>query len=516
MPNNKTSCAKTKQSIVIVGGGSAGWMSAAAFASHLSPEHFHITLVESAEIGTISVGEATIPGILEFNQMLGINEAEFLAFTKGSFKLGILFKDWYQKGKQYMHPFGAYGVNIQGVPFHHYLLQEQAQNKEQLDDLSVYCIEYISALNNKFSHPQPQSRSPLASLKYAYHFDATLYAEFLKHFACSKGVVHIQDTITDVTQHPSGDIAGIALANHPKIEGDIFIDCSGFKGLLINQTLGVKFEDWREYLPCDSAIAIPSESLEALKPYTISTAHECGWQWQIPLQHRLGNGLVYASDFLNEQHAIDQLISSLPSKALSEPRKLKWINGKRIKVWEKNCIAIGLSAGFIEPLESTGLQLIQSAITRLLSLWPNLPISPSVRDQFNAYTNEEIDAIRDFVILHYVANQRNDSAFWQHCQRIKPPERLQNKIDLYASSGNIFRDNNELFNEISWFSVLNGQGIKPSRFHPLANNLATAKRKEYLSAIAGAMQETSANMLEHHDYLSRYLASQVALKKQSI
>ncbi|MFT6268349.1 MAG: tryptophan halogenase [Alphaproteobacteria bacterium] len=506
MSNNSQPSSLRKQSIVIVGGGSAGWMSAAAFATHLSPEHFHITLVESKDIGTVSVGEATIPGILEFNQMLGINEAEFLAFTKGSFKLGIIFKDWYEKGNQYMHPFGAYGVNIQGLPFHHYLLQDKADSGSSMQNLSPYCIEYAAALNNKFSHPQPQSRSPLASIKYAYHFDATLYAQFLQQLACSKGVVHIQDYITDVSQHPNGDIASITLANGPAVEGDIFIDCSGFKGLLINQTLGVKFEDWRQYLPCDSAIAMPSETLEELKPYTISSAHENGWQWQIPLQHRVGNGFVYASEFLNEQNAIDQLSTQLPSKAIGEPRTVKWINGKRKNVWEKNCIAIGLSAGFIEPLESTGLQLVQSAITRLLSLWPNLPVAKAVRDQFNAYTNDEIDAIRDFVILHYVANKRRDSSFWQHCQQITLPERLQNKIALYESSGNIFRDNNELFNEISWFSVLNGQGLTPTSYHPLANNLPAASRKQYFKTIAGAMQEASASMLDHGEYLAKYIA----------
>jgi tryptophan halogenase len=506
MFTNSQSSSLQKQSIVIVGGGSAGWMTAAALSTHLSPEHFHITLVESPEIGTISVGEATIPGILEFNQMLGINEAEFLDFTKGSFKLGILFKDWYEKGNQYMHPFGAYGVSLQGIPFHHYILQEKLNDGVSMRDLSPYCIEYTAALNNKFSHPQPQSRSPLASIKYAYHFDATLYAKFLQQLACSKGVIHIQDNITKVNQHPSGDIASVTLTNNPIVTGDIFIDCSGFKGLLINQALGVTFEDWRKYLPCDSAIAMPSEALTTIKPYTISTAHENGWQWQIPLQHRVGNGFVFASEFLSEHKAIEQLSSQLPSAAIGEPRILKWTNGKRTKVWEKNCIAIGLSAGFIEPLESTGLQLIQSAITRLLSLWPNIPIANAVRDQFNAYTNQEIDAIRDFVILHYVANKRSDSRFWQHCQQIELPERLRNKMALYEASGNIFRDDNELFNEISWFSVLNGQGVTPASYHPLANNLSIQSRRKYLKTIAGAMQEATANMPDHGEYLAKYVA----------
>ena len=482
-------------------------MCAAAFATHLSPEHFKITLVESAAVGTVSVGEATIPGIVEFNQMLGINEAEFLAFTKGSFKLGILFKDWYQKGNEYMHPFGAYGVNIQGVPFHHYLIKAFLAKPDEKLELSSFCIEYVAALNNKFSHPQPQSRSPLASIKYAYHFDATLYATFLRNLACSKGVVHIQDNINSVNQHASGDIASINLLKHSPVSGDIFIDCSGFKGLLIAETLKVPFEDWRKYLPCDSAIAIASEPLSSLKPYTISSAHNNGWQWQIPLQHRIGNGLVYASEFLDETSAVEQLSKNLPSKQLSEPRTLKWINGKRTKVWEKNCIAIGLSAGFIEPLESTGLQLIQSAITRLLSLWPNLPVANTLRAQYNAYTNNEIDRIRDFVMLHYTAHNRSDSAFWRHCQNIDLPEHLQNKIALYQTSGNIFRDNNELFNEISWFSVLNGQGIKPIHYHPMVNNLSEEKRHQYFKTINGAMKEASTQMQQHGAYLKSYIAN---------
>ncbi len=504
--SNTVTSHAAKQSIVIVGGGSAGWMSAAAFASQLPSEHYQITLVESADIGTVSVGEATIPGILEFNQMLGINEAEFLSYTKGSFKLGILFRDWYQKGHQYMHPFGPYGVNIQGVPFHHYLLKDFiGSTPDTPEDLSPYSIEYFSALNNKFSHPQQQSRSPLASIKYAYHFDATLYADFLRQHAIKRGVIHIQDDVTNVNQHNNNDIASIELANHAPIQGDLFIDCTGFKGLLINETLGVGFEDWREYLPCDSAIAQPSESLPSIKPYTISSAHENGWQWQIPLQHRVGNGFVYASDFLSEQDAIDQLAQQLPSSALNEPRTLRWINGKRKQVWQNNCVAIGLSAGFIEPLESTGLQLIQSNIVRLLSMWPNMPIDSSVRSQFNDYTNQEIDYIRDFVILHYVATKRSDSEFWQHCANIKTPEHLANKMALYQSSGNIFRDNNELFNEISWFSVLHGQGLRAKAYHPMTNNLSEDKRQQYLKTIAGAMQETQAQMLDHKDYLQRYL-----------
>lgn len=494
---------KQKTHIVIAGGGSAGWMSAAALSHILPRDDYAITLVESQNIGTVSVGEATIPAILEFNQMLGIDEAEFLAYTHGSFKLGIEFRNWYQKGHSYMHPFGPYGVNMQGVPFHHYWLKDRLQGKQR--DISEYCLEYRAALNNKFCHPQPQSRSALANIKYAYHFDAIKYAEYLSMYSLQRGVQKVVGEIQKVHQHDeSQDIRALELSNGSNIEGDLFIDCSGFKGLLIAQTLGVGFEDWREYLPCDSAIAQPSESLDKIKPYTISTAHECGWQWQIPLQHRIGNGFVFSSEFLSKEVAINRLAKRLPSKALAQARQLKWINGKRKQAWKNNCIAIGLSASFIEPLESTGLQLIQSAIMRLLSLFPNGPCQAADIDTYNRYTDDELWRIRDFVILHYKATQRDDSEFWRYCQAMPIPESLQNKIELYQSSGRLFRENNELFSEISWFSVMNGQGIVPRAYHPLVNNLPEQQRQQNMSHIAGAMLEAEQQMPDHKAYLQGY------------
>ncbi|WP_371193712.1 tryptophan halogenase family protein [Glaciecola sp. SC05] len=494
---------KQKSKIVIVGGGSAGWMSAAAFSHILPSEQYAISLVESDSIGTVSVGEATIPAILEFNQMLGINEAEFLAFTHGSFKLGIEFHDWYKKGHQYMHPFGPYGVPMQGIPFHHYWLKDKLRGKEQ--PLSDYCLEYRAALHNKFCHPQPQSRSALANIKYAYHFDAIKYAEYLSAFSMQRGVNKIKGDIKKVHQQTnSEDIKAVELADGSYIDGDIFIDCSGFKGLLIAQTLKVGFEDWREYLPCDSAIAQPSESLAEIKPYTISTAHDCGWQWQIPLQHRMGNGFVFSSEFLSKEVAINRLAKRLPSKALADARQLKWINGKRKQAWKNNCIAIGLSAGFIEPLESTGLQLIQSAIMRLLSLFPSGRCEPANINTYNRYTDDELWRIRDFIILHYKATERDDSEFWRYCRNMQIPDSLQDKIELYQASGRLFRENNELFNEISWFSVMNGQGLIPRAYHPLANHLEESHRQQNLSHIAGAMREAEQHMPNHKVYLQQY------------
>jgi tryptophan halogenase len=497
--NNKTE-------VIIVGGGSAGWMTAAALSHTLPKDHYAITLVESQTIGTVSVGEATIPSILEFNQMLGINEAEFLSQTHGSFKLGIEFHDWYQKGHKYMHPFGPYGVNMNGVPFHHYWLKDKFEGGER--HLSKYCLEYLAAMNNKFCHPQPQSRSALSNLKYAYHFDAVKYAAFLCAYSLKRGVTKIEGDIRQVLQHPnSQDIRAVELNDGNRVKGDLFIDCSGFKGLLIAQTLNVEFEDWREYLPCDSAIAQPSESLTQIKPYTISTAHEFGWQWQIPLQHRIGNGFVYSSQFLSKEVAIRQLAKRLPSKAIADARQLKWVNGKRKQAWKNNCIAIGLSAGFIEPLESTGLQLIQSAIMRLLSLFPNGKCQSADIEAYNRFTDDELWRIRDFIILHYKATHRDDSEFWRYCRDMPIPDTLQAKMDLYESGGRLFRENSELFSELSWFSVMNGQGIVPKAYHPLVNNLPEHQRQQNLSHIAGAMHEAEQQMPDHKTYLQQFCST---------
>jgi tryptophan halogenase len=492
-----------KKNILIVGGGSAGWMTAAALSNALPSERHTITLVESHNIGTISVGEATIPGILEFNQMLGIDEASFMRFTQGSFKLGITFQDWYKKGHAYMHPFGPYGINMQGLAFHHYWLKDKLAGKER--PISDYCIEYQAALHGKFCHPQPQSRSALANIKYAYHFDAIKYAEFLKEYSLARKVNHVQGDIRHVRQCPNtADILGVELKDGNALSADLFIDCSGFKGLLIAKTLDVGFEDWRQYLPCDSAIAQPSESLDNIKPYTISTAHENGWQWQIPLQHRVGNGFVFSSQFISKEMAVSKLSKRLPSKALSEARELKWINGKRKQAWKNNCVAIGLSAGFIEPLESTGLQLIQSAIMRLLSLFPDGKCKQADIDAYNRYTDDELWRIRDFIILHYKASEREDSAFWRYCKNMDIPDSLQQKIDLYQASGRIFRDNNELFNELSWFSVMNGQGLVPESYHPLVDNLDESQRVKNMNAIGGAMTEAMQQMPVHKEYLKKY------------
>ena len=487
-----------------MGGGSAGWMTAAALAKHLGSTHYQISLVESSSIGTVSVGEATIPAIQEFNQMLGIDENAFMRFTYGSFKLGILFQDWAKLGHQYMHPFGAYGLDMNGVPFHHYWLAQQEKKP-----LETYNLEYQAALANKFTRPIPNSRSPLAAVRYAFHFDATKYAEFLKHYALERGVTAIDAEVLEITQHSNQDIATLVLDNDQVIAGDLFIDCSGFKARLIGDTLGVEYEDWRHYLPCDSAYAQASEVLPKLLPYTISRAHHAGWQWQIPLQHRTGNGLVFASAFMQDSEAEQLLAQQLPSTALADARKLTWINGKRKQAWKANCVAIGLSAGFIEPLESTGLQLIQSGIMKLLALFPNQGCEIQDQQAYNRFTDKEFEDVRDFIVLHYKANQRDDSEFWRYCQNMAIPDSLTQRIELYRASGRIFRASHELFNEISWFSVLNGQGIVPRSFHPFVSLLEAEKREQNLHYIEGAMRESVAAMPSHQAYINQHCRAEL-------
>ncbi|MBT0585968.1 tryptophan halogenase family protein [Alteromonas oceanisediminis] len=497
--------------LVILGGGSAGWMTAAALARTFTTQQYDVTVIESSDIGTVSVGEATIPNIRQFNQMLGIDENDFLRKTQGTFKLGIEFVDWFKPGSRYMHPFGPYGVALYGVPFHHYWLRQQhqtsANSRAEPLDLSRYCLEWAAAKDNQFCRPQQGSKTPLAHLQYAFHFDAVEYARYLKNYALERGVKLIDDRFIAAQMAPSGDITALELAQSGKVEGDLFIDCSGFKALLIEKTLQVGYEDWRHWLPCDTAVAQTCESITELKPYTRATARPAGWQWQIPLQHRIGNGHVFSSRFMSDDEATQQLADSLPAKALSEPRTLRWQNGKRHKAWHKNCVAIGLSAGFIEPLESTGLQLIQSGISRLISLFPQHRCSDADRAAYNRYTDFEIERIRDFVILHYKATERDDSAFWRYCQHMEIPDTLADKIALYQSSGRIFRDNSEMFNEISWFSVLNGQGIQPQSYHPMANAIPAQELDNLMDKITQAIAAGKAQMPAHQDYISQQCRS---------
>lgn len=493
------------KSIVIVGGGSAGWMTAAALAEAVGPD-CAITLIESEAIGTVGVGEATIPPIRHFNQRLGIDEATFVRETQGSFKLGIQFVDWGKREHSYFHPFGQYGAEFDTVPFYHHWMRESLAGRIDgpIDDFSM-C--WAMAKAGKFAHPSPDRRMIQSTFDYAYHFDAGLYAAFLRRFSEARGVTRIEGRVVDVAlRGEDGFIESVTLDNGTRIAGEFFIDCSGFRGLLIEEALHAGYDNWQHWLPCDRAVAVPCERGE-FTPYTRSTAREAGWQWRIPLQHRTGNGYVHCSQFISEDEAADVLLANLDGKALADPRPLRFVTGKRKRFWEKNCVAIGLSAGFMEPLESTSLHLIQYGILRLIALLPDSTMSPLLSNEYNAQTAREYELIRDFLILHYKASERDDSELWRYCAAMPIPDSLQYKIDHFRSHGMLVADGQELFANPSWIAVYLGQGIVPDRAPALAIMRSQVPVAERMGQIARAMDEAVAAMPSHGEFIARHCAA---------
>ena len=453
--------------LVVVGGGTAGWMTAAALCKLLPPD-CQIQLVESDEIGTIGVGEATIPNIKNFNAALEIDEDEFLRATQGTFKLGIEFVNWGGLGDRYIHGFGEVGQELDSLAFHHYWLRLQALGLG--GDLGDYSINTVAPGQAKFMRARPDmAGSPLADIASAFHFDASLYARFLRGYAEKRGVVRHQGKVVEVLQRePDGHLTAVRLDDGRVVDGEFFIDCSGLHGLLIAKTLKVGFEDWSHWLPCDRAIAVPCESAGPLLPLTRSTAHSAGWQWRIPLQHRTGNGHVYSSRFMDADEAEEILLRNLDGKALAEPRHIKFQTGRRKASWVGNCVAIGLASGFLEPLESTSIHLIQTGLARLVTFFPHRGFEQADIDEFNRQSQDEVERIRDFIILHYKATERSDSPFWDYCRTMEVPANLQRKLDLYRSNARLFREAGELFAELSWLQVMHGQRLRPSGYHPFA------------------------------------------------
>ena len=478
--------------IVIVGGGTAGWMTAAAMAKLLGRDYGDITLVESDDIGIVGVGEATIPQIGIYNRMLGLDEDEFIRKTQGSFKLGIQFVDWGKKGHTYFHPFGPFGVDMEGVSFHAYWQRlHLAGDPHRLED---YSLQAVAAAQNRFMRAIDAGRSPLSKIAYAFHFDAGLYARFLRGFAEERGVVRREGKIVDVEQRAEdGFIQAVKLESGERIEGELFIDCSGFRGLLIEQTLKTGYEDWTHWLPCDRAAAVPCESSE-FTPYTRSTAREAGWQWRIPLQHRTGNGYVYSSNHISDDQAAETLLSNLDGKPLADPRFLRFVTGRRKQAWVKNVVAIGLSSGFIEPLESTSIHLIQSGIAKLMQMFPDKRFEPADRERFNRMTQVETEQVRDFIILHYHLTERDDTPFWDRCRTMDVPDSLKEKYRLFEGYGRIFRENDELFNDTSWMAVMVGQGLKARGYDPVADVLSLDETRARLAEIRRVMR-TSADYM---------------------
>ncbi len=489
--------------IVIVGGGSAGWMTAAALSSLLSSDSVNVTLIESDKIGTVGVGEATIPDMINFNAMLGINEAEFLKATNGTFKLGIEFIDWGQIGESYIHPFGNIGVDMQGIDFHQYWLHSRQGGN--LTPLQNYSMCAVAAAQNKFTLPDANPRSVLSHMRYAYHIDATLYAKYLRGYAEKRGVKRVEGKVEDVIlKSESGNISFLKMDDGRKIKGDFFFDCTGFRALLTEKTLGVPFTDWSHWLPCDSAQTVASERVGPLLPYTKATARRAGWQWRIPTQHRTGNGHIYSSKYMDDDEAVKILMDGLDSKPLGDPRKISFKTGCRETLWTKNCIAIGLSAGFLEPLESTSLFLIQMGISRFISLFPTLRGSDVIRNEYNKQMLKEFYQVRDFIILHYVVTQRDDSPFWNYCRDMSIPESLKRKIDLFSEAGRVFRYDDELFSKPSWIAVSLGQNLIPKMNDPIVSSLSHAQVQHSLDSMENAMREAAKKMPTHQAFLERY------------
>ena len=493
------------KSIVIVGGGSAGWMTAAALSDAVG-QSCAITLIESEAIGTVGVGEATIPPIRHFNRRLGIDEATFVRETQGSYKLGIQFVDWGKLGHSYFHPFGQYGAEFDSVPFYHHWMRESLAGRTSgpIDDFSM-C--WAMAKAGKFTHPSPDRRLIQSTFDYAYHFDAGLYAAFLRRFSEARGVVRKEGRVIDVSlRGHDGFIEAVTLDDGTRIAGEFFIDCSGFRGLLIEEALAAGYDNWQHWLPCDRAVAVPCERGE-FTPYTRSTAREAGWQWRIPLQHRTGNGYVHCSQFISEDEAADMLLANLDGKALADPRPLRFVTGKRREFWKKNCVAIGLSAGFMEPLESTSLHLIQYGILRLIALLPDSAMSPLLAREYNAQTSVEYERIRDFLILHYKASERDDSELWRYCAAMPIPDSLQYKIDHFREHGMLVADGHELFANPSWIAVYLGQGIVPQGAPALARMREHVPVAERLAQIRAAMDEAVAAMPAHGEFIARHCAA---------
>ena len=490
--------------VAILGGGSAGWMAAAALANALG-RACEIHLVESDEIGIVGVGEATIPPIKRFNQSLGIDENDFLKATQGSFKLGIQFRDWAKRGHSYFHPFGTFGADFDSVPLHQYWLRERGRGRGGAGPLDELSMAWAAASRGRFDRPIADPRRIQSTYDYAYHFDAGLYGHYLRRYAEARGVVRHEGKVAEV-QLRGGDgfIARLRLEDEREIEADLFIDCSGFRGLLIGGALETPYLEWTQWLPCDRAVAVPCALGGAFTPYTSSTAREAGWQWRIPLQHRIGNGYVYSSAHISDQAAGEALLARLDGEALAEPRVLRFTTGRRQAFWNRNCVALGLAAGFMEPLESTSLHLVQTGITRLLALWPDRDMDPLGAAEFNRITSEEYERIRDFLILHYHLTERDDSPVWRDCAAMAVPDELQYRIDHFRRHGRLVSPGPELFQNPSWLAVHIGQLNWPERHDPLADARAHVDAATILAGIRRAAVEAAGAMPSHADYVARH------------
>ncbi|MGY2736966.1 tryptophan halogenase family protein [Sphingomonas sp. UYP23] len=490
--------------VVIVGGGTAGWMTAAALAKFLGNGESRIRVVESEEIGTVGVGEATIPTIATFNRMLGIDEDDFVAKTQGTFKLGIRFDDWRQIGESYFHPFGQFGQDIEGLSFHQFFLKLAKSRK--CADIWQYAPCAVAAAAGRFSREQ-DARSPF-TLPYAYHFDAGRYAAYLRDYAQARGVERVEGRIAKVEQRGiDGFVEAVLLSDGRRVAGDLFIDCSGFRGLLIEGALESGYEDWTHWLPCDRAVAVPTANVGDPVPYTRAMARPAGWQWRIPLQHRTGNGYVYSSRHIDDDAAEAALLANLEGEPLAAPRRLSFVTGRRKRLWSRNVVALGLSGGFLEPLESTSIHLIQTGIAKLLSLFPDRRFLPVEAAEYNRLMQGAYDSVRDFIILHYHATHRTDTPFWDHVRTMDVPETLVRKIELFRAKGRFFRYDDELFSLASWVAVLLGQGITPQGYDPIVDALDEEWLAEAVEHMRQAVRGKVAGMPTQAAFIQRHCAA---------
>ncbi|WP_269750718.1 tryptophan halogenase family protein [Salinimonas iocasae] len=479
----------------MAGGGTAGWMAAAALTRVLKNK-VDVTLVESSEIGTVGVGEATIPTLVFFHKLLKLSEQEFMSETNATYKLGINFENWKDLNHSYLHAFGVTGKDCWAAGFQHFWLRGLQEGLS--GDFGDYCLERQAAEANKFAH------LPNNGLNYAYHIDATSYAKFLRKLSEREGLTRIDAKINNVNlRQQDGFIESLDLDNGQRIEGDFFIDCTGFKGLLIEKAMHTGYEDWSHWLPCDSAVAVQTESTSEPLPYTRCIAHEAGWQWRIPLQHRVGNGMVYCSQYQSDDETIDKLLSNIDGKPLNDPRVIHFRTGRRRKQWNRNCLALGLASGFLEPLESTSIHLIQQGIVRFLRMFPEAGVVQEDINEFNQQADFDIEHIRDFIILHYHVTNRTDTPFWRHCRQMDVPASLRHRIDLFVKTGRIFREGSELFDD-SWQQVMIGQGLMPQSYHPIVDTMSRDELEALLTQITSQIRRTVEKLPPHEEYLKRF------------
>ena len=491
------------QKIVIIGGGTAGWLAAASFIRFLKPAGCTIELVDSEEIGTIGVGEASIPPLLDFIRVLGIDENDLIRKTQATFKLGIQFKDWGRAGHSYWHPFGDTGFPIDGVPFPAYWARLSQTGKA--GRLADYNLQAVAAEQGKFTRPVAAPNSPLERILYALHFDAILLARYFRTWSEARGVVRTEGRVVSAAQRAEdGFITSVTLDNGQTIEGDLFIDCSGFQGVLIEQTLKTGYDDWSHLLPCDRAVAVPVRQTRSPATFTQITAHGAGWQWRIPLQHRTGSGFVYCSKFTSDDEALDLLNAHADGEEMNDPLLIQFNTGRRKAFWNKNVVTLGLASGFLEPLEATSIHLILRGIAQLIGFFPNRAFEPADIAAYNKVLGQEFERVRDFLMLHYMTSERADTPFWQHCKSVAVPDRLKEKLTLYRACGRLIQDEGDIFPVQSWLHVLDGQGVVPRHYDPIADTIDEAVATQALDNIRSVVAECARLMPTHQEFIDRY------------